>query len=292
MKKLFFIISILVSVLMVGCSKDSLLTYEGCLEDTVQTDMDSLICGGSADPDYGIISDVDSINCCWGNECWAIKDGSNVPFNEALCKQIMEEGKWIGRSGYWRLTLTGKYNAAYDENRNRANYEQICLSLGVRFDDGESEALADLTPHKWPNGQIKAIPRFVYMPGIAAVDLITEQDFDATHPAGSSLADITDVFVRDYDAALDPNGGNLDWAKESRIGGKFNYVVAMPKLNISNVKILDNLHVYITRKPKSAGIYVFKQVVYMADGRQLSQRFMRYWLEEDLKIAPERPYER
>lgn len=60
-------------------------------------------------------------------------------------------------------------------------YEQICLEWGVRIDTyvDSTSVLADIPVNPY-------LPSYIATNhGIVGIDLITERDFDADHPAGS-----------------------------------------------------------------------------------------------------------
>lgn len=54
-------------------------------------------------------------------------------------------------------------------------------------------------------------------------------------------------------------------------------------------RIEPTIETQIARNPQKAGEYVFRQIIYFADGKVVQRRFKRIWLEEHLKLDPLQP---
>lgn len=108
-------------------------------------------------------------------------DPSNPgPFDPLMVKDTYQ--------GLWHTGLNGT-EVSYLFPEVREMYEQICLEWGVRIDTyvDSTSVLADIpvNPH---------LPNYIATNhGIVDMDLITERNFDADHPASSSLADIAEI---------------------------------------------------------------------------------------------------
>lgn len=181
--------------------------------------------------------------------------------------------------GCWTIFLDGPVCSL---TQNKEHYEKICLDWGVRIDNGEveSDVLANI-PRHCPNG-ILIGGYIVTNHGITGMDLITESDFDAEHPAGSSLADITDV----RDPSLEYAFKGEPWTIEIQ-----NARIRMCDVNASTFQRIDlGIDTQITRNPQQAGEYVFRQIIYFADGKVVQRRFKRIWLEEHLNLEYNEPH--
>lgn len=250
MKKIFFICIGILSLMLPGCEKD-------------------IICG--IENPYGIIEDVRwfTINT-WQPGAW--RSASDNWENESHGGFIPDNFLEPPYKGAWVIYLDGPEWSMFN---NRERYEELCLEWGGRLDGNriESKALANL-----PYFQIFHV---VANHGIVGMDLITESDFDANHPAGSSLSDIT---VVGYEANVEPILNHQPVTPED----PFLITIPMNEITASTLpRIAPGIYIEINRNPDKAGTYVLQQYIYFADGKVVKRRFKRIWLEEHLAQQPE-----
>lgn len=260
MNKILLITTCILSFLLAGCRND-------------EPSPDPYIIRGDFHP-YGIIENVNSIRMCFWTggggltSGWINAPGDWDPDNPGIYKYIDVESTF---KGSWSCELQGNEISHLSDS---VRYKQLCLSWGMRLDYGYR---ASTDP------ELEGLPLNLHFPvvfvinhGIKGMDLITEREFDADHPAGSSLKDITNVMYRSVEPAF--NWENLDYKLD---------IVCMADLNASTMPRIDRgISVKITKNPQQAGTYVFRQYIYFADGRVIENRFKRVWLKEHLALDP------
>ena len=107
-----------------------------------------------------------------------------------------------------------------------------------------------------------------YTPNIASIDVYCEDDFDASHPAGSSINEYVKIEYRhagDYIASgyKDPPYPDLRIQKRQ-----------LSEITPEDLKVLLSAELLFVTKPEKLGIHPLKIVMKTADGKEYSDSFL------------------
>lgn len=284
MKQFFIICASIIALIVASCDKndapDNPNSDQWEVNDSTEiVDSLILICGGPTP--YAIGYNVGAM----GPAFWTGADGVTSGWMD-------EQSDWDPKNpgpydsifvsttfrGGWQINLGSE---GCSLTRNKEKYVQLCLEWGVRMDNNEEECpeLADL-----PNVKPMLPPFFITDHGIIGMDLVTERDFDVDHPAGSSLADITKIAFFSVEPCFQKIA---DPSKQIDYVNEYQRIVCMRDIDAYTLpRIEPQFNTLITKNPQQAGTYVFRQYIYLANGKVIETRFKRVWLERHLALDP------
>ena len=106
-----------------------------------------------------------------------------------------------------------------------------------------------------------------YTPDIVSIDVCCEDDFDASHPAGSSINEYIKIAYRhagDYIASGYKDPPYPDLRRQKR---------QLSEITPEDLKVLLSAELLFVTKPEKTGIHSLKIVLKTADGKEYSDTF-------------------